>query len=237
MYCASSGDRLIIPSASLFFSRVFVFQMPSSVGLPEPLDIHAFTQAGGMLSGELSSAQLPRLDDVASGDPTLIGWSFSGHSQLRADGSREARAELSLSGQVRMACTRCLQPLQCRLDEHRELRFVGTESQAESEDADDESFDVLVASRSFDLLGLIEDEVLLALPPAPRHTDCTLPVAPENPTAPQIHPAGAQDSLTKATDAARHKRPQAAQQSDQNRGLAAAMRAAQERREKGGAKD
>jgi len=193
-----------------------------SSALPEPIDIHAFTQAGQVVSGELRSDRLERLTDLAVGEPTAIHWTFAGSSLLRADGSREAHAELTLSGSVRMACTRCLQPLACGLDEHRGLRFVGTESQAESEDAEDESFDVLVASRQFDLAGLIEDEILLALPPAPRHLQCQLPLAAGHE---QARAGGQLERQTSAT------KPAVTQ------GLADALRAAQARREKDGAKD
>jgi uncharacterized protein len=204
-----------------------------SSSFPNPIDIHAFTQDGRVLSGELSSTRLPRLDDLAVGEATLILWSFSGASRLRADGSREARAELRLSGQVRMACTRCLQPIECMLDEHRGLRFVGTESQAESEDAEDDAFDVLVASRSFDLAGLIEDEVLLALPAAPRHPGCSLPsAAASEPARAESRAESRAGAQAGAIDA-----PVECPEGAQSRGLGAALRAAQARREKGGAKD
>ena len=228
---------------------------------PDPIDIHAFTQGGRMVSGELRSDRLHRLEDLAVGEPTSILWSFAGSSLLRADGSRAARAELTLSGSVRMACTRCLQALDCELDEHRGLRFVSTESQAESEDAEDESFDVLVASRNFDLAGLIEDEILLALPPAPRHRVCHLPLAVSPEPGHSRSLANTQEGTVVGSDESRvedsgmppaqgpgpsptqgrsggpARRPVGASQAAPTRGLADALRAAQARREKGGAKD
>jgi uncharacterized protein len=146
-----------------------------SSALPEPIDIHALTQVNGRVSGLCSAQDLPRLADLTAGESTRIEWAFEGSSLLRADGSRQARADLFLQGLVVLPCVRCLQPLEHMLDEHRRLRFVRTEEQAATEDAQDEDFDVLVASRSFDLAGLIEDEVLLALPGAPRHSACGLP--------------------------------------------------------------
>ena len=35
-----------------------------------------------------------------------------------------------------------------------------------------------MAARRFDLAGLVEDEAIMALPPAPRHDDCSAPAAP-----------------------------------------------------------
>lgn len=232
-----------------------------SPALPDSIDIHAFTQTQRVVSGALSSDCLHRLMDLVVGEPTAIHWSFAGSNLLRADGSREARAELTLTGSVRMACTRCLQALECALDEQRSLRFVSTESQAESEDVEDESFDVLVASRHFDLAGLIEDEILLALPSAPRHRDCPLPLAIRSQPAEAQDLAAAQDGTEIGSDESRGESTQTAQSQRSGptfaqtrvgelaRGrlgaapvqptqrLADALRAAQARREKDGAKD
>lgn len=144
--------------------------------LPGPIDIHALTQAAGRLSGHCAPRDLPRLVDLTAGEAGELDWEFEGSSLLRADGSRQARADLFVKGCVMLPCVRCLQPMACLLDEHRRYRFVRTEEQASTEDAQDEEFDVLVASRNFDLAGLIEEEILLALPGAPRHADCGLPV-------------------------------------------------------------
>ena len=51
------------------------------------------------------------------------------------------------------------------------------------EDLEDDSRDYLSASRSMDLVSLIEDEVLLALPPVPRHVNCAAPEMRHDPEA------------------------------------------------------
>jgi uncharacterized protein len=147
--------------------------------LPPTLDIHEFSREAHPLSGQSPVSSLPRLaESLEPGCPPLR-WSFAGQSILRADGSREARAELSLSGHLTMRCTRCLLPMACLIDERRRYRFVSSEAQAETEDAEDEDFDVLVASRQFDLRALLEDEALMALPLAPRHAHCEMPAQTE----------------------------------------------------------
>jgi uncharacterized protein len=57
----------------------------------------------------------------------------------------------------------------------RAFRFVASEEQAELEDEESEE-DVLVLSRDFNLLELIEDELLMALPVVPKHEVCPAPV-------------------------------------------------------------
>jgi len=57
----------------------------------------------------------------------------------------------------------------------RSFRFV--EDEATAADQDDEAEeDLLAMSRSFDLLELVEDELLMDLPVAPRHEACPEPV-------------------------------------------------------------
>jgi uncharacterized protein len=65
----------------------------------------------------------------------------------------------------------------------RWFHFVGDEDEAAHLDAHSED-DVLAASSRFDLLELLEDELILALPIVPRHDRCPhpLPSGTEAPT-------------------------------------------------------
>jgi uncharacterized protein len=53
----------------------------------------------------------------------------------------------------------------------RAFRFVPDEATAAAQD-DEAEEDLLALSRSFDLLELVEDELLMELPVAPRHETC-----------------------------------------------------------------
>ncbi len=59
----------------------------------------------------------------------------------------------------------------CRSSVDRSFRFVADEDTAAALD-DEAEEDVLALSRSFDLLALVEDELLMALPVVPRHEVC-----------------------------------------------------------------
>ena len=52
------------------------------------------------------------------------------------------------------------------------LRLASTESEVERAPVDDAECDVVLGSRRFDLLALLEDELLLAMPYAPKHDAC-----------------------------------------------------------------
>jgi uncharacterized protein len=127
---------------------------------PRRLDVAAFARAGATLAGETSIGQLPRLRDSAS-DPAAaapVTWRAEGRWD-RAPGG-EGGPVMRLLGQatVPLTCQRCLQP------------------QAEALDlgSDDE---VLSLGGTLDVLALVEDEFILALPLVPRHAACPQPLA------------------------------------------------------------
>jgi uncharacterized protein len=144
--------------------------------MPIPtIDTHEFTRRGDVADGEEPLAALARLASMLSADRGALGWRLAGRSELGPDGSRSAFLRLAIDGTVRMRCVRCLEPVDVPLRAVRDYRLVATEAQAQREDPDEEDVDLLVSSRRFDLGGLIEDEAIMALPPAPRHDDCRAP--------------------------------------------------------------
>lgn len=139
------------------------------------LDTQALTLKGETLRGHRLLTDMPRLADLLLDTDGGLDWQLSGRSELRADGSRQAFMSLGLQGELVLRCVRCLEPVRVTLDETRPYRLVPDEAQAAREDNEDDEHDLLVSSRRFDLAGLLEDEVIMALPPAPRHADCRAP--------------------------------------------------------------
>jgi len=58
------------------------------------------------------------------------------------------------------------------VDVHRSYRVAKSEAEADAMPLDDEEFDPIVGSGAFDLVALVEEEVLLSLPVVPRHARC-----------------------------------------------------------------
>jgi uncharacterized protein len=141
------------------------------------IDTAEFARSGGELAGELTPAQLPRLRELLAGDEGVLRWALSGSRRRLPEGGYESFLELRLAGEMRQQCVRCLEPAPAAIDETRLFKLALTESQAEREDAEAEAFDVLASSPRFDVLELVEDEAIMALPIAPRHDDCRLPGA------------------------------------------------------------
>jgi uncharacterized protein len=75
-----------------------------------------------------------------------------------------------------------LQPVELPVEVSRKLRFVQDEATAALLDAELDD-DVLVLSRSYDLIALIEDELIMASPIVPFHDECpvVLPMSASDP--------------------------------------------------------
>lgn len=140
------------------------------------LDTQALTTKGESLEGRRPLAAMPRLADLLLDSSGDLDWQLVGRSELRADGGRQSFMDLSLSATLTVRCVRCLEPVPVGLAETRHYRMVPDESQAAREDNEDDEHDLLVSSRRFDLANLLEDEVIMALPAAPRHEACRAPV-------------------------------------------------------------
>jgi uncharacterized protein len=83
---------------------------------------------------------------------------------------------IELSGELRLVCQRCLEPLAFALAARTELELAATA--AEIETAEDD-VDRVLATRAMDVATLLEDEAILALPMAPLHERCEIGAAPD----------------------------------------------------------
>lgn len=144
---------------------------------PRHLDVRAFARAQAVLHGSTAMADWPRLHADAAQTQGEVRWQL--HGQWRTVVGGEEQPWLSLQAQARipLVCQRCLTPVACDIAVDRAFRFVADEAQAELQDEQSDE-DVLVWSRSFDALDLVEDELIMALPMVPLHETCpSLPAA------------------------------------------------------------
>lgn len=147
-----------------------------AMSLPS-IDTHEFCRRADTAGGTEPLSGLSRVVSLLADPQGDVSWQLTGRSAVRPDGSRLAFLELALQSTVTLRCVRCLEPVALALSEQRAYRLVGNEQQAAQEDAADDDYDILVASRRFDLAALVEDEMILALPPVPRHEHCQAPAA------------------------------------------------------------
>lgn len=147
---------------------------------PHALDVFEFARTGRQAAGALRVSQLSRmLNEVPADAPerdTVFTWQAEGSTQpeLQDDGSEAEQPYLRLAvhGSAWLECQRCLAPYAQAFDVDATYRLVATEAEAEEYPLDDDETDVIVGSRQFDLVDLIEEELLLALPLVPKHEVC-----------------------------------------------------------------
>ncbi|RYF81168.1 MAG: DUF177 domain-containing protein [Comamonadaceae bacterium] len=160
----------------------------------ERLDVGAFMQAGAAMEAQEPLSAFERLQAEAAAQEAgvpEVHWQAHGEMRARSDGAAAPWLHVQAQAAVPVTCQRCLQPMSALLDADRWFRFVADEQTAAAEDEEAEE-DVLVLSRAFDLHELVEDELLMELPAAPRHDVC-----------PQAVPMSAQDADFDAAEAER----------------------------------
>jgi len=153
---------------------------PASPADLRALDLYDFAENRRQAAGAVRVSQLPRmLAEMAADAPedeTVFTWQGEGSTQpeLQDDGTEAPQPYLRLAvhGSVWLMCQRCLSPCSQHLDVDATYRIVATEEEADEFPLDDDEVEVIVGSRQFDLVDLIEEELLLSLPLVPKHSVC-----------------------------------------------------------------
>ncbi|WP_347554719.1 DUF177 domain-containing protein [Robbsia sp. KACC 23696] len=84
----------------------------------------------------------------------------------------EPHLTVTIEGAVWLECQRCMQPFSWPVSVEAGYRVARDERQADSLAGDDAEDDVIVGSADFDLLDLIDEEIVLSLPMVPKHRVC-----------------------------------------------------------------
>ena len=141
------------------------------------LDVHRFAEEAGSLQGSEALSAFRRLSaEATEADPQLpVHWHARGEMLNPRHVQPEIWLHLEADAILPLVCQRCLGRVDVPVAIDRSFRFVADEATAAAED-DEAEEDLLALSRSFDLLELVEDEILMDLPVAPRHEACPQPV-------------------------------------------------------------
>jgi uncharacterized protein len=135
------------------------------------LDSLEFARNGGLLERRVDLGELPRLADVLA--------TRTGSLAVRLEGWRDVEGkswlQLDISGELVLRCQRCLGGVGFPLVIGSSLQLVAPGEAWPDDDLENDSADAIEAEEKLVVLSLIEDEVLLALPIAPRHEQCESP--------------------------------------------------------------
>jgi uncharacterized protein len=140
----------------------------------------------GKLAGTVDVARMGRAVDrlAPGGGASDLSWRISGTT----DAMGRPALEVRLDGSVTLECQRCLQAFAWPVAQCTTLLLARDERELAVLDAGDDEHEVLLADAPQDALTLIEDEVLLVLPFAPRcgRAACAeAPLAVPQPAAPR----------------------------------------------------
>lgn len=135
----------------------------SSLGAINGLE---FSANGERLDGAVALQGFPRLSalETVAGDGTL-------HYVIEGCRDEFGRPGLAIcvEGKLQLVCQRCMEPLEHVIRVETWLGLASTQAEIDADPT--EAPDRVLATSSMPVVELIEDEVLLALPYAPRHSN------------------------------------------------------------------
>lgn len=135
------------------------------------IDAQAFAERGDSLSGSVALQDLdPRLHHADWADMAdRVDYRISGGKDAR----RRPYLQLSVSGSLKLICQRCFKPSAFALDEQARIVLFADEGDLDRAMAADEELEGMTVQDPTDVFSLLEDQILMALPIAPRHETCT----------------------------------------------------------------
>lgn len=134
------------------------------------VDSFEFCRTGESRSGVTPVAALTRLSAELADASGELHWSIEGGRHPKG----MPQLTMRVQGEVKLVCQRCLTPFAQAIATDTVLVIARDEADADEteERLDDDSIDVIVGDAQQDLLQLVEDDALLALPLSPRHDTC-----------------------------------------------------------------
>jgi len=133
------------------------------------IDRFEFAAAGATQQGVWPLGDFPRLRDVLVSDAGQVAYTLQG---VRDERGRPA-LRVGVRGTLQLRCQRCLEAMPFEVKSDETLVLAATLEEIHAEPADAHAPDRVVAGKEMPVRDLIEDELILALPYAPRHDGCT----------------------------------------------------------------
>ncbi len=137
------------------------------------IDGFEFASAGAMQRGAMPLSGFLRLRDLLASDAGEVAYEVKGLRDARGRPS----LRVSVRGTLPLRCQRCLETMRFELDEEKLLVLAATQAEIDADPADAQAPDRVLAGKEMALRDLIEDELILAVPYAPRHEGCSGAVA------------------------------------------------------------
>ena len=127
-------------------------------------DAFKLVARGGELTGTIDPALLPRLGEQVADEGGSVAWRIRGGD----DGQGRPALTVTVEGDVPVTCQRCLRTMRQPVAQETVLLLARNEAEVVRLDEASER-EVILASAPIEALAVVEDELLLSLPFAPRH--------------------------------------------------------------------
>ncbi|WP_322996809.1 YceD family protein [Castellaniella sp.] len=143
------------------------------------IDALEFSRAMRVAEGRTVAHEFTRLcQDLPQPQDGEISWQVSGRHDVPTG---RMGLGIQAQGQVSLVCQRCLEAMPVLLQVDNVVGLARDQARLDALDALDSSgegsdIEYVLADQRLDLLALIEDELILVLPYAPRHDVCPVAV-------------------------------------------------------------
>ena len=156
---------------------------------PHALALFDFARVEGELHGSVPLSALPRLRELLESDEGApVEWTLRGFQRERTGLRPQAMVALRVRAELRLICQRCLQEMTQVIEDAVDFRLVIDEPPMTLEELEAED-EALPAEDPVDVLELIEDQLILALPLVPMHAVCPQSqTAEQSPARPESAP-------------------------------------------------
>lgn len=148
------------------------------------IDGFEFARSGSKLGGRRPVGDFPRVrENLLTADGTLE-YEIEGLPQVQG----RPALRVQVRGALALQCQRCLGRLDHEVRSESLLLLYGDEAELAALPVEVDGPERIVARKEMPVVELLEDEVLLAVPYAPRHAECKsragdAPAAPQRPFA------------------------------------------------------
>lgn len=142
--------------------------------MPQPprfplIDGFEFAGAGSSMRGSWPAGEFPRLRELLHEDAGSVDYELRG----ARDALGRYSLELRVAARLRLTCRRCLETVGVEMREDAMLWLARSQSEIDAQPLTAEGPDGVVASKDMAVRDLVEDQLLLALPYAPQHENCS----------------------------------------------------------------
>jgi DUF177 domain-containing protein len=128
-----------------------------------------FAGAGSSMRGAWPAGEFPRLRELLHDNAGSVEYELRGAS----DALRRCSLVLRVAAKLRLTCRRCLEAVEVDLREDVTLWLARSQGELDAQPLSAEGPEGIVAAKDMAVRDLVEDQLLLALPYAPRHGNCS----------------------------------------------------------------